>query len=341
MLVLLAGAGVGAWLYATGRLGFGPLSADDEAAAAAVADGVGAPTWAADDVIRCAVDELTEEWRADGLRQRGLVERDGDDWAYTEEWASDDATRYVEEVLDCSDDWSDAVAGEWGLDDPACLEDIDTDALAAYFASEQLPLSDEEEVEPGAADAVAALDECYVADPPAPTAEAEPAYRAVRFTVTPPEAGTGDLVVNVDRGEGWRPLRGTTVKVDTEEGGRRGCITAQAVATFAWGTTATSEAEFCGRSEPRRIWWSRVRGCTASPGCDSWALKYEGFASFDSIRAVYTSNGGDCLSVSGSCSDTVLADVDGRGTIVTWSFPASYDGTFAGRVGPLRAVIPD
>ena len=87
-LVLVIGLGVTGWLYATGRFGFGPLSAADKAAARAIVDGVERPAWAGEADTECAVDDLVHEHRSDGLESRGLVEREGTDWTYTGEWRS-------------------------------------------------------------------------------------------------------------------------------------------------------------------------------------------------------------------------------------------------------------
>jgi hypothetical protein len=340
VLVLVAGLGITGWLYFTGRFGVGPLSAADEAAGRAIEENAAAPVWADEGDVECAVDDLVEEHRSDGLEQKGLVEGGGDDWSYTDEWETDDATAYVELLLDCSDGWAGRVGEEWGLDDTGCLEEIDTDTLAAYFAAETVTFTDAGAAEEARKQGVEALDECYATEPPAPSVEAEAAYRAVRFTFSEPEGEAGKVVLNIDRDGSWRPLRRSTVRIDTEEGGRRGCVSAQTVATYPWGTELTAEKEFCGESKPRRIWWAKA-DCTTSPGCYAFALKYEGFKAFDTITATYTSDGGDCLSTSGSCSDTVLAEADGRGTIVTWSFPGSYDGRFVGKVGRFEVAIPN
>lgn len=338
-LLLVAGIAVTGWLYATGRFGIGPLSAADKDAVSTIVDGVEAPEWADEDQRECAVDDLIHESRSGELEARGLIERDGDDWTYTGEWESADATTYFEKLLDCSDDWADQVGEMWELDDTDCLEDIGTSTLGAYFAAELLTLSDgdsDQGAAEGRDEAIGELDECYVETPAAPQATAKPGYRAVVFTFEDPAPSSGEVVINTGGAGSWTPLSGPTVEVDTEQGGQRGCVEAQAVATYPWGTTSESLDEFCGKSKPKRIWWKRGKTCTVSPGCVAWELHYEGFKDFASITARYTSNGGNCMAVSGSCSDTITAAPGGRGRLVTWTFPASYDGAFVARVGNLR-----
>ena len=335
-MVLLAGLATGGWAYATGRLGFGPLSADDKAAASAIAAGVEAPEWVDDDQLECAADDLIHGARARELEKRGLVERDGDDWIYTGTWERDDATSFYESVLDCADDWTEQVGEQWKLDDTDCLDDIGTTTMGAFFAASLVP--DDEPA--GHDEAVKRLDECYAKAPAAPQAKAQPAYRAVRFTFAPPQAGGGEVVINTGGAGAWTPLSGSSVAVDTESGGRRGCVEAQTQVTYGWGTSLATESRICGVSKPARIWWKKTR-CTREPGCRAWELRYEGFADLARITARYTSDGGNCLSVSGSCSDTVLVAPGGRGRIVTWSFPGSYRGVFVATVGKLRTRLPN
>lgn len=343
-LALVMGLGVAGWFYFTGRFGIGPLSAADKDAASAVVDGVEKPAWAGDDDVECAVDDLVHEHRAKGLEKRGVVEKDGDSWSYTGEWRGDDAAAYYESLLDCSDDWAEKVGEEWKLSDTGCLEDIDTETIGAYFARDSLTLaSGEESVEKDSTKAVEELDECYLEEPAAPEAKAAPAYRAVAFTFeTPEEPKAGELVISTGGAGSWTPLSGTSVEVETEEGGAKGCVQAQAATTYPWGSTAESETEICGTAKPKRIWWQRPKKkCTVQAGCYSFQLHYEGFKDFAAITARYTSNGGNCDAVSGSCSDTITAVPGGRGTIVTWSFPGSYRGTFVAKVGALKAKIPN
>lgn len=343
-LLLVAGVAVTGWLYFTGRFGIGPLSASDKDAASTIVDGVEVPEWADRDQVECAVDGLVHESRSGELEERGLIERDtGGGWIYTGEWQVADATSYSEKLLDCSDDWADQIGKTWELDDTDCLDDIGTDTVGAYFAQESLTLSDadsDDSAEKGHAKAIKELDACYVETPAVPKATAKAAYRAVDFTFAEqPDAANGKVVINTGGPGSWTPLSGTSVEIDTEQGDSQACVQAQAVATYPWGTTSESQARFCGKSQPKRIWWKRAKKCTAAPGCVAWELHYEGFKDFASITARYTSNGGNCLAVSGSCSDTVTVVPGGRGRLVTWSFPRSYDGAFVAKVGKLKTRI--
>ena len=67
--------------------------------------------------------------------------------------------------------------------------------------------------------------------------------------------------------------------------GRRhgGHVEAEAVASYPWGSTAAAQDTFCGKSEPKRIWWKKAKTCTLSPGCVGWELRYEGFADYSEI----------------------------------------------------------
>ncbi|GAA1539413.1 hypothetical protein [Nocardioides humi] len=339
-LVLVIGLGVTGWLYATGRFGIGPLSAADKDAARAIVDGVERPAWAGKADVECAVDELVHEHRSGGLEERGLVERSGDDWTYSGEWRSDDATAYYTSLLDCTGDWAEQVGAEWDLDDTGCLDDIGVSTMSAWFAQDTLTLGDgEEAAEEDRKRAVEALDDCYLQAPPAPQATARPAYRAVKFAFAAPDGG--DVVISTGGPGNWTPLSGTSTKVETEEGGAEACVQAQAVTTYPWGSTAESEQQFCGKAKPKRIWWKRQSSCTVEPGCYAFRLHYAGFRDFASVTATFTSNGGNCLSVSGSCTNTVAAVPGGRGSVVTWSFPGSYRGNFVARVGNLSAKIPN
>lgn len=337
----MIGVAVTGWLYFSGRFGIGPLSAADKDAVAAITDGLDAPEWANEDDVECAVDDLIHESRSGELEKRGLIERETGGWIYTGEWEVADATAFFENLLDCSDDWADEVGETWQLEDTDCLEDIGTSTVGAFFARDLLTLSDkdsDDSAEKGHAKAIEELDSCYAEAPAAPTATAKPAYRAVSFTFGEPAATNGEVVINTGGPGSWTPLSGRSVSVDTGEGGKSGCVEAQAVVTYPWGTTSESEQKSCGTSKPKRIWWKRAK-CTTSPGCYAWQLHYEGFKDYTSITARYTSNGGNCMAVSGTCSDTIITQGGGRGRLVTWSFPSSYNGTFVARIGKLKARI--
>jgi hypothetical protein len=341
-LVLVTGLAITGWAYATGRFGIGPLSAKDEAAVTAIAHGVEAPEWAGEDERECAADQLVRDSRSPDLERRGLIEADGDGWTYTGKWQHDDATAFVESVLDCSDDWPAVVGESWNLEDTDCLGDLDSSTVAEYFVAEGFALSDGEDgAQEGRDQAVAGLDECYVSDPPAPSAKARSAYRAVNFRFKEPESDYGDVILLARDSGDWAPVDGGAHQVDTVAGGRKGCVEARVEASYPWGTSRTSEKRFCGRSKPARIWWVRAKRCSYTAGCTKWDLRYEGLASFDSATVRLLENGGDCNSESGRCARTFIGSANGRGTAISWSVYPGYDEHFVGRIGRLEAVLPD
>jgi len=342
-VLLVAGLSVTAWAFFTGRFGVGPLSAKDKAAVSAIAEGVEAPEWTDAEARECAADELVHESRSAELEKRGLIDADGDGWTYTGEWRYSDATTYTEALLDCSDDWVEQLGDEWELESSDCLAEIGASTMAGFVVAETLTLSEgQDAADEGRAEAVSALDECYLADPPEPSAKARPAYRAVVFTFDDlgPEVGTATLQVRDDGA--WKPLGGNnTHAVDTDAGGRKGCVEAQAEATFPWGSTTTTDKRFCGRSQPARIWWVRAKNCTYTSGCTTWDLRYEGFASFDTQSVRLLENGGDCNSESGQCEHTFITGATGRGVAVSWSVYPGYDERFEARIRKMTARLPN
>jgi len=341
-VLLVAGLSVTAWAYFTGRFGVGPLSAKDKAAASAIADGVEAPGWADTDARECAADELVHETRSAELKKRGVIEADGDGWTYTGEWQFSDATTYAEALLDCSDDWAEQIGDEWELESSDCLADIGASTMAGFVVAENLTLAEgQEEADEGRAEAVSALDECYVADPPEPSAKSRPGYRSVvfKFDDLGPEAGKATLQVRDDGA--WKPLDGNTQSVDTDAGGRKGCIDAQVEATFPWGTSSVTNKRFCGTSKPPRIWWVRAKNCSYTAGCTTWDLRYEGFSSYSSESVQLFENGGDCNSESGQCKHTFLTGATGRGLAVSWSVYPGYTERFEARIRKMTAQLPN
>ena len=193
----------------------------------------------------------------------------------------------------------------------------------------------------GRDEAVTALDECYVSDPPEPRAKPRPGYRSVvfRFRDLEPEAGRATLQVRDDGA--WKPLDGNTHAVSTESGGAKGCVEAQAEASYPWGTKVATEKRFCGKSEPSRIWWVKAKNCTYTPGCTTWDLRYEGFESFSSESVRLIENGGDCNSESGQCTHSFLTNATGRGLAVSWSVYPGYDERFEARIRKMTATLPN
>lgn len=341
-VLLVAGLSVAGWAYATGRFGIGPLSAEDEKAVTAIADGVAAPEWADEGDRECAADELVHDTRSAQLEERDLISADGDGWTYTGTWRYPEASTYVEALMDCVGDWVERVGEEWELDSTDCLEDIDDATIAGFYVAETLELTaGQDDAEQHRADAVDALDECYVSDPPEPSATARPGYREVSFRFADLGAEAGRAVLMVRELGAWEPLDGTTHAVDTDAGGQRGCVDAKAEATYPWGTTTTTERRFCGKSKPPRIWWVRAKSCTYTAGCTTWNLKYEGFKSFDTQTVRLVENGGDCNSESGTCVDQFVTGATGRGRAVAWSVYPGYAERFEARIGKLTAPLPD
>jgi hypothetical protein len=280
--------------------------------------------------------------RSPDLEKHGLIEPDGDAWTYTGEWQLDDAKAYVEAVLGCADDWPEEIGEGWDLDDTDCLEELGTSTVADYFVAESLSVSEgDDRAQERREQAVEGLDDCYVSDPPAPSAKPRPAYRAVDLRFEEPESDSGDVTIRVNQDGDWAPVDRNLFTVDTTSGGRKGCVEARVEATYPWGSSRSTEKRFCGRSKPARIWWVRAKRCTFSPGCTKWELHYEGFASFDTATVRLLENGGNCNSESGSCSNTFLTPVEGRGTAVSWSVYPGYDEHFEARIGRMRAVLPD
>ena len=340
-VVLVAGLAVTGWLYATGRFGIGPLSAADKEAAAVIADGVEGPDWADADELRCATDELVHHTRSGDLESQGVISRDGDGWDYVGTWPADTATTYVEDVLDCTDDWGSALGDTFGIGDPSCLEQIDRSTLSAYVAADTLDLAEPADTDQARDDTVAALDDCYATDPSAPDGTPKPGYRSVLFSFDRPDVQDADvsLLVTGPDAEAKR-LKGTTYRLDTGAGGRKGCVVARTVAEYAWGTTRTARHRVCGTSEPSRIWWTTSDDASCSEAA-CWELHYEGFADNAPITFTLSQNGGSCMSVSGECSHTVHAAYGGRGVLVTWSAFAGWHEHFTATVGDLTAVLPN
>lgn len=339
--MLVVGLGTGAWAYATGRLGFGPLSAADEAAADAIAEGTTEPGWADEEQRTCAADALVGERRSAALEEAGLIEAaEGDAWTFTGEWDTDDARTYATELLECSDDWPAQLGEEWGLSDTSCLSDLGAETVADHLVVASLGVEGDDAA--GAAEeAVASLDECYATDPAVPEADAKPAYRAVVFTFGETDVPDATTKVSVDQDGETSPLRRETYRARAYEGGERVCVTTRVTATYGWGTTRSAEGERCGTAKPKTLTWKRLRGCATDEvaDCQSWRLSYSGFGTGDTVRATLRENGGDCNSDSGQCTFTTTAPATGRGVVVTWSALPGWNESFDAVSGDLRAVL--
>lgn len=343
-LVLVGGLAAGGWAYRTGRLGIGPLSATDKDAAAAIAGNVEGPEWADDEQRACAAERLLRERRADDLQQAGVIERDGDDWRYTGTWPAADATAYAGALLDCSEDWPGQLGQAWVLDDTDCLAGLERTSVAELVAGTTLTLADVDADEPGfLTDARDGLDDCYASAAPRPEAETRSGYRSVAFRFVRPEVPGAEVALHVRPAgaERSRELQRPTYRLDTGWGGRRGCVRAAVVATYPWGSTRTSERRFCGKSEPRRVWWAPREDCAGSPPCRSWELRYEGWPGRSWITARLVEDGGRCTSVSGRCRIRLVTPRSGRGVIIIWSAFPGWDAEFVAEVGPFKARLPN
>ncbi|WP_141012609.1 hypothetical protein [Nocardioides sambongensis] len=334
--------GVGGWAFATGRLGFGPLSAADQEAADVIAAEVPGPAWASESQLQCAADELIGERRSGDLAETGLIEEDGDSWTYTGEWEAADASAFTESILDCSEDWEEQLGEQWALSDTECLGEVGAPTVADYLAVDALEVSGDAATQ--AADAaVADLDECYVTDPTLGKVTTTPVYRGVRFTFAESTADNAQAKVTIEQDGSERTLRGSTYRAAAEEGGAEVCVTARVTAKYAWGTTAEASGEECGKAEPKRIYWRELPRCDADgiDDCRSWELRYEGFASFTDVSATLRQNGGDCDSQSGQCTFTTSSSHTGRGGIVTWSALPDWSEEFVAVVDGMTAKLPN
>ena len=343
-VVLVALLGTGAWAFFTGRLGFGPLSAEDKKAVTAIAADAPKPAWASAGDAKCAAEQLVKDERSDALRKAGLIQISGESVTYTGAWRGQQATTYAEGLLSCSGDWSKAIGKEWALTDTDCLGDVDETAMAGLITTQVMEVEDAG-VTKQADKAVAALDECYVSDElTAPAATATPAVLGVDFAVTSPTVEGSEVVVQAKSADSseWAPVTGGKVNIPVREGGQEGCATFQASINYPWGTTKTSESEACGKAKDRRLWWTKDKSC-AQPKyapCSSWTLHYEGYELLSSVTIKLKLNGGDCRSASGSCSDTAFVTKP-SGTWTNWTAPKGWKDRFTAEVDGLKAVLPN
>ena len=342
VLVLLLGTG--AWAFFTGRLGFGPLSAEDKKAVTAIATNAPKPAWASDGDAKCAAEQLVKDERTDGLTKAGLITTTGESVTFTGAWRGQQATTYAEGLLSCSGDWSKAIGKEWALSDTDCLGDVDEGAMAGLITTQVMEVEDAG-VTKQADKAVSALDECYASDElTAPTATATPAVLGVDFAVQAPAVEGSEVAVRAKAADSseWTPVTGGKVNIPVREGGQEGCATFEASISYPWGTTKTSEAEACGKAKDRRLWWTKDKSC-AQPKyapCSSWTLHYEGYELLSSVTIKLKLNGGNCRSASGSCSDTAFVTKP-SGTWTNWTAPKGWKDRFTAQVDGLTAVLPN
>ncbi|MFT4083581.1 MAG: hypothetical protein QM638_13440, partial [Nocardioides sp.] len=347
--VVLVAAGVAVWAYTSGKLGFGPLSGEDKAAAAALAADIHDPSWASRDQVACATDELLHQTRASDLADQGLITKDADaehGWDYTEKWRTDTATAYLGAVLDCSADWADELGKDWHLESTSCLHDIGADDLSAYFAKDLFDPSDGDSLDGTSAAVVKKLDGCYATKPSKPDVTTAARYRAVAFDFTRPSEGNGETTLQVKSGSSWQTLNGTSYTLGTDEGGDRACLPVRTVTSYGWGTTEPASARACGHSKPAQLWWTKDKVCNAKSRayyngpCYTWSLRYAGLQPFTTYTLTLSQNGGDCDSYTGSCSHPIFTTVNGRGRIAhVWSAQPSWHEHFEAELGKLTAVL--
>ena len=337
--VLVLVGSLSAWGFFTGRLGFGPLSSKDKAAAAVIAEAVDAPAWADASDVSCASTRLLHHSRSGTLDDHGLIEADdaaAHGWRYTGAWQSDDARAFVQGLLECSDDWTAAIGRQWHLATTDCLADIGTGPVAGVLAQTDLKPRDRGLLHDNQ-EAAEKLDDCYAADPAAPTGRVRPSYRAVDFVLTKPTAQNGVAELSVGVKATAHGSDTTTYTAGTSMGGERACVDAKTVVTYGWGTTRSSGKQLCGTSKPPRIWWKRQPTCDAAPGCLSYALHVEGFASFTQLKVVNTTTGG--FSCGAHCRKTLTTSSDGRGVGNGFYFDFTPHGTITARVGKHSATM--
>lgn len=308
----MAGLAVGGWAYGTGRLGFGPLSAQDKAAARAIAAGVKGPSWADDDQRSCAATELLHHHRSGALRRSGLITPAGSgDWTFTGSWDTADAHTYADALLGCSDDWRHQLGQQWHLSDTACLDQVGRSEVADVLVTTALGVHDDAATK--AHDAAAdALDHCYGTGVANPTGTAKPAYRAVDFHFDLPSAANAETSLTVRGPDGTEHVDGKHYRASTDAGGQHLCVKVTLRATYGWGSTTTSSTRVCGTSKPKQVRWQRLAHCGEFAGCVVWALHVDGFRpGFAHLRI--TDDTGGCPLTSGNCSRSALIGSDGRG----------------------------
>jgi hypothetical protein len=100
-----------------------------------------------------------------------------------------------------------------------------------------------------------------LAVPDAPRARTRPGYRSVSFVVADPRPVDGvEQQIEVRTGSGWAPAQ-QRLRVPTEQGGDRACVSLRTVARDAEGQQATSEvSRSCDRAAPRTVRLVRTPG---------------------------------------------------------------------------------
>ncbi|MFD7077183.1 serine/threonine protein kinase [Nocardioides sp. NPDC059952] len=343
--VLLVGVGI-----FTQGFGIFGLHGDDAKAAEAIASGVPKPGWASEDQMTCAAESLVGKVPAGDLRSHGVVDA-GDDWTYTGDWPADDAMKFTQGLLDCTESWSTEIGDNWKVGDTRCMEkEVDKTSMAGLLAvSDLLKDGDTGAAGPASEKAVKALDECYVkADALGAKVTPKAAYMQVDFDVQDPTAPGGQSVIAIaKKGSGsFEELKGSSYELPVTEGGVQGCIAVKTTVSFAWGTEKATDAESCGNAEAKKLTWEKLDKCTDKVftkqkiACNTWQLNFEGFEAGKTFNVKLTRNGGKCSDAKGAkCVYPGTAAGDGMGAVVQWSGPQDWTDKFVATAPGASAQI--
>jgi len=332
-LLLVAALATGGWAYATGRLGFGPLSSQDKAAVAAV-NKAKAPgsAWSAAE-LSCAGEKFLHQHRARSLLKAGVLTEKGGTLTVTSKWTADDTTDYLGDLFACSSHWAQKLADDWGVSSSDCLTQLGPVTMASYLGHRSRAVE-------------ARLDSCYQVPGtvPTPSVTAKPAYRAVALHIAAaPHVANADTTVEMLLGGNWQPMDPQTFDTPTSEGGVSGCSQFRTKAAVGWHSAPlySKSITVCGHAKPKRLWWTKAATCTWKPGCTKWYVQASGLAANTSYPISFEQNGGSCSNNPKDCHGTIETDVDGRYSRGwSWSFSAGYHETFTATVGKLTAAIP-
>ncbi|MFJ9391052.1 protein kinase [Nocardioides sp. NPDC101246] len=343
--VLLIGAGI-----FTQGFGIFGLHGDDAKAAEAIASGVPKPGWADEDQMTCAAESLVGKVPAAELRSHGVVDA-GDEWTYTGDWPADDAMKFTQGLLDCTESWSTEIGDNWKVGDTRCMEkEVDKTSMAGLLAvGDLLKDGDTGAAGPAGEKAVKALDACYVkADALGAKVTPKAAYMQVDFDVQEPTAPGGQSVIGIAKtgSSSYEELKGSSYELPVTEGGVEGCIAVKTTVTFAWGTEKATDADSCGKAEPKKLVWDKLDKCTDKTytkrkiACNTWQLNFEGFAAGKTFNVKLTRNGGKCSDAKGAiCVYPGTAAGDGRGAVVQWSGPQDWTDKFVATAPGASAQI--
>lgn len=336
LALVLAGLG---WAYSAGRLGFGPLSSRDKAAAAVVAAAMKPPSWADRSVLPCASDKLLHASRAGDLEDHGLIEADDaapHGWRFTGRWQSDDARAYTQGLLECSHDWSTAIGRLWHLRSAHCLAEVGTFEVAGVLAQAELRPRDDGLADDNK-DAAGDLDDCYAEDPPAPTGKVKPGYRSVRFVLTNPRVPNGVATLSAPASKVGRSGTTTAYSAPTTTGSQRTCLEVKAVVRYAWDTSRTTARRLCGTSAPPTVRWVRQPHCDSAPGCIGYEVRVGGFRPFTTLTVLTRTSGN--FRCGAYCRKRISVGADGRGVGSAFYFAFAPHGTMTAKVGRYADTV--